>query len=255
MHPEFEKHGSFHHLKLGRQSTRHDERTLLMSDYIDEAVLLPKVPRQCNWALGVTQWPMYGNDKLGDCTIAAVGHIIQTLTTAAGHPVTPPEEEILKAYIPGTGSADTGRVEIDVLNYWRNTGVAGDKLDAWVKVNAQNIAHVRLAIYLFGSVYVGLSLPENAARQSEWSMHDDGGDFDSGSWGGHAVPYVAYDSHGTLTVVTWGALLKETVGFHKKYCDEVYAPLSRDFLEASGKTPDGLDLSALQEDLAAIAEK
>jgi len=64
------------------------------------------------------------------------------------------------------------------------------------------------------------------------------------------VPVVAYDPSG-LTVVTWGALKRMTWGFWSAYCDEAYAVLSDDFLTAD-RTPAGVDLAALEQDLAEV---
>jgi hypothetical protein len=67
------------------------------------------------------------------------------------------------------------------------------------------------------------------------------------------VPVVAYDAHG-LTVVTWGALKRMTWGFWQAYCDEAYALLSPDFLNASGVAASGFDLAQLNADLKTVAE-
>ena len=107
---------------------------------------------------------------------------------------------------------------------------------------------------IFGNCYVGLMMPLSAQTQSIWSVPPGGpvGHGAPGSWGGHAVPVVAYDPEG-LTVVTWGALKRMTWGFWAAYCDEAYAILSPDYLEQKGGksvVPAGFDLQQLQEDLA-----
>jgi hypothetical protein len=43
-----------------------------------------------------------------------------------------------------------------------------------------------------------------------------------------------------------------TWGFFKKYCDEAYVVLSRDWLGSSDKNPSGFDLSTLLADLKAF---
>ena len=70
-----------------------------------------------------------------------------------------------------------------------------------------------------------------------------------GSWGGHAVPVVAYDARG-VTVVTWGSLQVMTWSFWEAYCEESYAILSADYLTTKKTTPQGFKLQQLQEDLA-----
>ncbi len=67
-----------------------------------------------------------------------------------------------------------------------------------------------------------------------------------GSWGGHAVPVIAYDASG-LTCITWGALKRMTWAFWDAYCDEAYACLSRDW--AAARAPSGFDWAALDADL------
>jgi hypothetical protein len=78
--------------------------------------------------------------------------------------------------------------------------------------------------------YIGLALPISAQNQDVWAVPPGGsaGEGSPGSWGGHAVPIVAYDSRG-LTVITWGATKRMTWQFLDTYCDEAYALLSQDW--------------------------
>jgi len=198
---------------------------------------------------------MMGNDTIGDCTVAAAGHCIEEWTTDAGNPVIVPDSTIIAAYAavsgynPNTGQHDVGAIEIKVLNYWRQNGIGGHSIQAYVALEPGNLDHVRDAVFIFGNCYIGLALPATAQTQTVWSVPPGGpsGLGAPGSWGGHAVPVVAYDPNG-LTVVTWGALKRMTWGFWSAYCDEAYALLSNDFLTAD-KTPGGIDLAALQQDL------
>jgi len=172
--------------------------------------------------------------------------------------VTPTDTQIVQAYSaitgynPKTGANDNGAVETDVLNYWRKTGIANHKITAYAGLEPGNHNHVQEAVYLFGGCYIGLALPISAQSQTIWSVPPGGatGTGAAGSWGGHAVPVVAYNSSG-LTVITWGALKKMTWGFWDAYCDESYAIISPDFLKKN-KAPNGFDLAALQQDLKAI---
>jgi hypothetical protein len=256
VHPEFAAVGTFAHLPLGRRAAFHDPRTLRLADYIDAAVLLPEIPAEADWTGGVPSWPMYGNNSLGDCTLACVGHMIQAWTAAAGRPVTPEEAAMIAAYW-ATGSGDDGRFEVDILNYWRNSGIAGDRLGSYAYLDAQNLDHVRAAIYLFGGVYTGIALPQSAQGQPVWDVVGDGktGPAAPGSWGGHAVPYLAYDGGGFKTV-TWGSVLALTNAFHLAYCDELYVLISPDFLSAqAGNTPAGFDIAQLEADVIALTRE
>lgn len=63
MHPAME--GTFAHLPLGKKPPVHDPRTLMLASYVEEA--LPPAPASFDAAPKVPTWPMFGNDKLGDC--------------------------------------------------------------------------------------------------------------------------------------------------------------------------------------------
>jgi hypothetical protein len=244
-------------MKLGKRPRVDDPRTLELANYLQPAVL-PPPPPQANWGATVTTWPMMLNDTIGDCTIAAAGHCIEEWTADAGSEVILPNSVILKVYSeisgydPVTKQHDVGADEITVLNYWRKTGIGGHPIMAYAAVEPGNLDHVRDSVVIFGNCYIGLRMPISAQTQAIWSVPPGGptGQGAPGSWGGHAVPVVAYDPQG-LTVVTWGALKRMTWGFWSTYCDEAYALLSNDFLKA-GKAPDGLDLAALQQDLADV---
>jgi len=123
---------------------------------------------------------------------------------------------------------------------------------AYDSLEPKNHDHIREAVYLFEGCYIGLALPVSAQTQTVWSVPPGGaqGSGAPGSWGGHAVPVVAYDAR-SLTVITWGARKQMTWTFWDAYCDESYAALSSDMLK-HGKAPTGFDLTALQADLQNI---
>ncbi len=145
-------------------------------------------------------------------------------------------------------------MEIDVLNYWRKNGVANHKIDAYVALEPRNHAHIKASVYLFGGAYIGLALPLSAQNQRVWSVPFYGahGNGTPGSWGGHAVNIIAVDNH-YITVVTWGMLQKMSWGFFDHYCDESYAVLSKDFINAQNIAPNSIDWTSLQQDLSKIA--
>jgi len=248
-------------LKLGKQAARHDPRALLLASYITPA--LPVPPATCDLTQKVgASWGMMANDQLGDCTCAAAGHLIMEWTASAGKKmVTPPDKQIIAAYSaitgynPSTGANDNGAVEIDVLNYWRQTGIASHKIGAYVALEPANHTHIMDSVYIFEGCYIGLQLPISAQDQVKnhqpWSVPPGGttGDGKPGSWGGHAVPVVAYDARG-VTVVTWGALQMMTWSFWEAYCEEAYAIISTDYLTGKKTTPQGFDMQQLQTDLA-----
>jgi hypothetical protein len=241
--------------RLGKKAARHDVRTLQLAKYLPQSSIAPP-PASENFEKKVAKWPMMMNDRLGDCTCACAGHMIEEWTKYAGDPFTPSDPAVLKAYEdvggykPGQEDTDNGAVVIDVLNYWRKTGVGKHKILAYAALEPKNHDQVKDAVVLFGNCYLGVALPVSAQRQTVWAVPPGGpvGHGAPGSWGGHAIPVVAYDVRG-LTVVTWGALKRMTWEFLDAYCDEAYAVLSEDFLNKKHLTPNDFDLKALKEDL------
>lgn len=239
--------------RLGKRPARRDPRTLRLARYLKAGLPAPPAtiaPQDLTWG-------MMKNDALGDCTIAAAGHMEMSWTAAAGSPFTPTDGAIVKAYMDVSGyspcigaSTDRGAVELDVLNYWRQTGIAGRQITAYGVVNPLDHYDVRQCAFIFEGLYIGLNLPSSAQDQDVWDVTPG---MAPGSWGGHAVPVVGYDVD-TLTVVTWGALQKMTWAFWDLVCDEVYAIVSADQLAQSGTSPLGFNLSALLADLAAATQ-
>jgi len=68
---------------------------------------------------------------------------------------------------------------------------------------------------------------------------------------GHCIPAVGYDDD-QLWIVTWGELKSMGWDFYTAYADEAFAILSHDFIGKSGVSPEGLNLKAMQADLAKL---
>lgn len=244
-------------MRLGKAQPRLDHRTLRMASYL--APDLPPAPEGVDWLSKLP--PFLGfmlNDQLGDCTCAAIGHIIQAWTGNNGTMLTLPDDAILKAYegacgyVPGNPATDRGGVEMGVLNYWRNIGVGGYKVDAFVSLQPQNREHVKLAVDMFGGAYIGLALPLTAQTQDVWSLAAGHGRAATpGSWGGHAVVVEAYDPHG-LTCITWGEKKRMTWSFWDVYCDEAYAMISPLWATKGKAAPSGFDYAQLLTDLQGL---
>ncbi|MCA1682782.1 MAG: hypothetical protein LC685_02110 [Actinobacteria bacterium] len=242
--------------KLGRLPTVHDPRTLRFAAYTTK---VPKPPAEVHRSHNEFAWPMFDNDRIGDCTIAAAAHMLEgwAFATGAKKP-TITQSQVVTAYTavsgynPKTGANDNGAVELDVLRYWHRTGIAGRKIGAFASVDPRNANEIRQSVWLFGGVYLGIALPTSAQTQKIWDTPATGlqGDGAPGSWGGHAVPVVSYDAN-RLAVITWGAVQLMTWRFFGAYVDEAYAILSTDLLKG-GKSPEGFSLSQLQSDLSAL---
>jgi hypothetical protein len=240
---------------LGKLPVRTDVRTLSLARYVD-ATRLPEAPDSFDETSSVDTWPMYANDRIGDCTTAAAAHMIEAWTAAGrGHATEIPESAVLDAFDhvklvdPSTG--EEGAIELDVLRYWRASGIGGHRIGAYARVAVHDQRLVQTAAWLFGGLYIGLQMPLTANAQTVWDWTGSlAGPARPGSWGGHAVDVVRYDRTG-LTVVTWGRLQQMTWSFWERYCDEAYCILSDDFLE-KGNAPNGFDLAALEADLALV---
>jgi hypothetical protein len=246
-------------MKLGKLAPKHDIRTAHMIDFVS-LMRLPAPPPACDYDVKLpADLGMMANDKIGDCGFAGQGHAIQTWTSQNGHTVTPTTAAVIAAYSGCTGftpsdpSSDQGVVLLDALNYWRKTGLGGHKIGAFMKVDHHNLDHVKIAINLFGGVYVGVSLPIAAQDQVMWTgpRNHLTGDNAPGSWGGHCVWAPSYDHLG-IGLVTWGARKRADWNFWVDYVDEAYVAVSVDWVTGAKPAPNGFNLAKLQSYLALL---
>jgi hypothetical protein len=161
-------------------------------------------------------------------------------------------------YDPATGANDNGAYCLDVLNLWRKQGIGGHRIEAYMKIDSANRDQIKAAVHGFGGCYLGVALPETAGRQwadrqHPWTMPlcRICPSAQPGSWGGHAVPIVAYTSK-YVWCATWGTTQRMSWAFLAHYCDEAYAVLSKDWAGEDLRAPNGFDYLRLQADLARI---
>lgn len=245
-------------VRLGRKPKKHDRRNLMLARYL---ATRPVLPASIDWTPAVhhglfdSGWPMFKNDVVGCCAVAAPGHMIECWTANAGIEQLVTDDDIIGAYSGITGykpddpSTDQGSCELDVLNYWRQTGIGGHRITSFVEVAPGSLTELQAAVAWFGGVYIGLDLPMSAQAQTGFvwdTVANDGGD-----WGGHAVNLVSFDPDG-FTCITWGRKQQMTNRFIAAYCNEAYAIISPDWLNSAGVSPSGFDLSALNADLSQI---
>lgn len=252
-------------VKLGKLDYRHDDRTLQLAKYVELDTVLTKVPAAHAWSNRVARWPMYLNDRIGDCTCAEVGHGEQLFSALDGREIDVADNAVLKlyeqvsGYNPNTGANDNGAVILDVMNAWRKTGIGGHKIGAFAEVDIEHDNLLKAAIYLFAGVSVGLALPlelqaiVESGMTTTWNRPRNlTGKNAPGSWGGHCVLVLDYDHYG-LTIVTWGALQRISWGFWHAYADEAWAALSTEWLDNGKTAPNGVDIAALNADLHLVA--
>jgi hypothetical protein len=247
--------------RLGKHRPEFDSRTLLFGAYTTSN--LPAPPPSVDYSKAVASWPMMGNDNYGDCTCAAAGHMIEAWTANTGQQKTLTDSMVLSAYNYFAGDdADAGASMLDVLKYWRKTGIGGDKILAFTQLRLRSTIQVKDSVSLFGSCYIGISLPDFAVAPgadllaTPWVIPAQGpvGDAAPNPQNGHCIPAVGYDEH-NLYVVTWGALKMMSWEFYRTYMDEAYAVLSHDWISQKlGTSPQGLDLASLQADLSVVTK-
>lgn len=245
-------------MKYGRLPA-HDPAThprLQLGPALDLSTIAP--PAAVDELSAVADWPMYLNDSLGDCTIAAAGHMIEAWTRLGrGTTVEISDAQVLTAYEavggyrPGHPDTDQGAVMQDVLGYWRKTGIGGQKILAFAELDVRNAAEVRAALWLFGHVYIGLNVPLSAEQQFDAGQPWDVVANDGGIQGGHAVDVGAYDANG-VRLVTWAAVQRMTAAFWAKYVEEAWVVVDEAWISQAGGSPPGLDTAALNAQYQAL---
>lgn len=244
--------------KLGKLPPKDDVRTLSLQKYVD-VKSLPPLPSQIEWNKKVADYPMYMNDQIGNCAIAGPAHLLQTWSANDGTIITPSDQQVIEGYMkvggyqPGKPETDNGCYLLDVMNFWRKEGLFGHKIGAFMSLKkAHDPALIRLAIYMFGGVNIGVALPMAAQdMQDVWDLPPQvslTNEWAHNSWGGHCVVLVGYDLE-SVTCVTWGKLVKITNRFLEAYCDESFGMISSEWLGADDKCPPGFDGARLKADL------
>jgi hypothetical protein len=245
-----------HSYRLGKKPPVVDKRTLRFGKYLT----LPTPPPSVTYYEKVASWPMYYNNKYGDCTCAAAAHMIQNWTANAANPTRPPASSVLKFYEHFVGSPpppDAGCDMLSVLKYWRNSGLDEHKVTAFTSLEMKNQSQAKSAVYLVGSIYIGVALPDFAVQGDmlsvPWVVPPGGpvGDAAPNPNNGHCIPAVGYDAD-QLWIVTWGEVKSMSWDFYNAYADEAFAVVSQDFVGKSGRSPAGFDLKALEADLARL---
>ena len=230
-------------------------RTLQMAKY---AITLPDPPESVdNISRVLTNlksnkvssiFPMDGNDSYGDCVMAGAAHIITAWNGMIGQKKVSARCAVIRQYKKLTGGGDTGLNELDTLNTWRKNQFFGENILAYVENDIKNQTQLKQSIYLFGGLYLGMNVQENAIA-----------DFDAGiTWtpgkltgDGHCVVILGYDKD-TVTILTWGGKIKATWDWVWCCMDECYTILPPE-AEKQGFEP-GFDFEQLQSDLTLVTK-
>jgi hypothetical protein len=213
-------------LLFGKNPKKEDDRNLMFSTYSKE---LPPPPQSYDNLAKVYNnlkinnpaklFPLLGNDAFGDCTIAGISHADTVYNGLIGKKSIASRSSVLKLYNKLTGGIDSGLPELTVLNYWRQNKCFGDKIIAYTEINPKNHIHIQQAIQLFGGVYIGFNVQENCQKDFRNKITWTPGKL---TGHGHAVYLTSYDQE-TVTILTWGNMIKGTYAWLDETCDEAYA--------------------------------
>ena len=244
-------------MRFGKLPRRYDSRTLQLAKYLTPE--LPAAPAASDNLARVykatgsndpaTLFPMDGNDRYGDCTIAALAHL-QTMAFAfVGSKTIPTQSAAEALYFQLTGGPDSGLDMLSVMTYIRKHEWLGvQPILAYAQINLKNKNLVRQCINLFGFVYTGFVVTGKTLSQ-----------FNSGQpWTagqlideGHCVVLADYDTGtGYVDALTWGAVEPATWPWFAECVDEAYV-----LLPAAAAMPGyipGFDSAQLLADLAAV---
>ena len=253
--------------RMGRLRPRARGLRLRLGSYLLKS--LPAPPPVCDYTAKASAClsQIFANDTLGDCTSAGAFHIAGAWLANNGTPASFTELDAIRFYSETTGyvrgepETDQGADEEQVLNYWVNNGLGtspAHKAQAWVSINAADPEEVRAAIWLFGNVYFGVSLPDawvNPMPESNLFTWDVAGAPDDSN--GHCFVGLGYGDPG-VKIATWGMLGTVTWAAVAKYAaraaeGECYAILGPDWIStATAKAPSGFDILQLASDIASM---
>lgn len=218
---------------------------------------LPPTPAVVDYASKVPSWPVYLNNQIGDCTCAGIAHSLQSWTAYGKGLVTLPNSAVLRlyeamGYVPGDPSTDCGAIEQDVLTYVQANGIGGHKILAFAQIDHKNPDEMKTALNLFGSVYLGATVPQSAMDQTNaglpWSVVPG-----SPILGGHCVVAQRWDTTAApMSVVTWGQMQRVTMDWWLSYGVEAWVMISQDWFRANGKTVTGVELPELGDEFSVI---
>jgi hypothetical protein len=185
---------------------------------------LPKAPPTLGTP-AVPQWLMLGNDKYGDCTFAGAYHAqmaVAQINNIKEKPLS--DKQVVDAYLKYTKGQDVGAVEADLLSYWHNTGIFGNKIPAYAPTDRHDFEEIKSVVNTFGFCYIGITVPapcmDQFAKHKPWALTHTPAD--DQIEGGHCVIIVGYD-HDMFYVVTWGAIQAVTKEWFQKYLQETWA--------------------------------
>jgi len=223
---------------------------------------LPPAP-DYDWTTGAPDAlsDVLANDRLGDCTSAGAGHIVDAMTGVAGDPVRITEAQAIAFYSATTGydpadpSTDQGGDEITVCQTWQQAGYLSDGSHAiagWATIEDFDPTFVQRVGHLF-PLYFGIELSDSWMSAPVWDVGEPP-DPNNGhcvvGLGAIAAQGIVIDTWGQRRIITWAAIAERCAD---EAGGNLFAILTQDGISrASGLCPAGIDWATLQADLVAI---
>lgn len=249
--------------KLGKNPYKPDKygRDILYENYrvIDKIGAVPDTGGKKGV---VPTFGMLGNDKYGDCGEAGINHGFMQTNAINNRFInftdktTEGDYGAITGFNPNDPNSDQGTDMKTAYGYTVKTGMLDSsgnrhKLGAYLLLNGSQ-AQIEEVIYIYGRAGIGINFPDYAMTAFD---NGQAWDYKSGQKytidGGHYIEGIYYDASG-VTIVTWGKEQLMTWAFFNKFCDESYLLVDPEFLNGSGVTPTGLNLTQLNTDLGII---
>ena len=165
----------WHFYKTGRNKATRSTAFKDFAVYTTGPWLHPLAPWKCRSGQasnGRSVYPMDGNDKYGDCTIAGFDHFARgrasstrSRTVRRLYRFSPRSTSAL------TGGQDSGLNEEFVLKTAYEKGIFGTKIAAFAPVSTTNLLQWHQAISMYGGLYLGIQCPESAQVQFSKAKH------------------------------------------------------------------------------------
>jgi hypothetical protein len=176
-------------------------------------------PPVVTYAHLVKTWTMFGNDHLGDCTVAAEGELIEVFDAVAHRPVD--LGRLDDAVLSRWRSVRSTPYLYTTTSYWRADPIVGVRPVAWRDFSVRRRRDLELAVQELGAIEVAITLPTSFRRPPPgvsnwppklWTL----GDFDGSPRFGHAAVVVGFGRTGVI-LATWGHTVDVTWGWLDRY--------------------------------------
>ena len=222
-------------------------------------------------------FPMYDNDRIGDCTCAGAGHVVGMQTAYSGkvpggalftNTVIDGLYTAVSGYNPTTGANDNGAELWQVAQEMVKTGIEDTsgithKWAGYCDVSDfATLARLKDILNAFGAVYLGVNVgdaEETAFNDGQpWTLPKAGTNVGPGGID-HCVvlSFSAVNDPDTTdneTLITWGGEAKFNEAWGMTNIGEAIAVFSQDMLDAAGDSPIGQAMQAIVAELQGLPQ-